>query len=314
MKKYLLIGVIVAASFLFVRNVDATGVKWGKCVLDGSQCGTDNGTQSREVKSYADPICPKWYHVQNSGNWNQRCHRDYNWMQPEHKAPLGCPEGYNKDGANCSKTTTEYQACHTGEIDYSACEEAGQCPTECGYDGGEVADGKGGYTQCPATDSCSTIRWCFPSEEGYEAQAIPDNQEPEEGFAWETGMDRYCEFEEVEESTPSEKPKTFSKDTRCHDTTPPAITWINVDDGSANNNWFPQATWSAEGGDTIEVCFSETQGDPRWCFKMENDGHQELGHVAPDNTGLLGMVQYYANWRTINGCKAGAWTAVDWFN
>ena len=30
--------------------------------------------------------CPADYHYHNDGNINQRCHRDHNWMSPEHKA------------------------------------------------------------------------------------------------------------------------------------------------------------------------------------------------------------------------------------
>lgn len=278
---YLALGMVLGvAMVLFADKAFASEKTWGECVSVGAQCGTDNGVQTREVKEYADPICPMFYEVKNSGNWSQRCHRIYRWVKPEHKAPIGCPEEFEQDGANCSKIVVKEQSCQTGEIQYDSCEQAGECPTECGYEGGEVADGQGGYIVCEPTLACE----------------IP--------------------VEEVEESTPSEKKdnNTFHKDTRCHDTTPPAITWVKVEDGNIYNNWFPQATWSAEGGSEVEVCFSETLGDPRWCFVMENDGKQEFGHIAPDNTGELGMVNYYSNWRTINGCKEGDWLPVSWFN
>jgi len=130
-------------------------------------------------------------------------------------------------------------------------------------------------------------------------------------------VDKDCEVceEPVDKPNDYEAPRnTFHPDTRCLDTRPPAITWVTIEDGSALNNWFPQATWSAMGGDTIEVCFSEDVEDPRWCFEMENDGHQEFGHVAVDNTGILGMIQYYGIMRTVNGCKEGPWTNISWFN
>lgn len=108
-----------------------------------------------------------------------------------------------------------------------------------------------------------------------------------------------------------EKPKEpkenkFSEDTRCHDPKPPAITWLNITDGSPANDWHPQATWSAEGGDTIEVKFSDDPDDLKWQFTMENDGHESLGFEH--NTGLLGMVDYCYQFRTVNGCKNGDWT------
>ena len=53
-------------------------------------------------KEYANPTCPTFYHLHNEGNWNQRCHRNYNWVHPEHKAP-SCPDGFEQDKCTCSK-------------------------------------------------------------------------------------------------------------------------------------------------------------------------------------------------------------------
>jgi len=104
------IGWIIGARAFVAKEVKATTEGWHditECVAP--TCGTDEGfkTQERTTYQYADPICPKWYHVQNSGNWNQRCHRDYHWMHPEHTAPISCPLGFDRDGANCKKATTE---------------------------------------------------------------------------------------------------------------------------------------------------------------------------------------------------------------
>lgn len=74
------------------------------------------------------------------------------------------------------------------------------CPTECGYEGGSVADGDGGLKTCPATNSCSTYRWCYPDEEsptGYLAQAVSVSiPTPEIGKPWESGkmIDQYCGY------------------------------------------------------------------------------------------------------------------------
>lgn len=57
---------------------------------------------------------------------------------------------------------------------------------------------------CP--EPTPTIRWCVPTENGFEAQAIPDTGElPETGKPWETGMDKWCEFEKPE-PTPTPEP------------------------------------------------------------------------------------------------------------
>ncbi len=116
--------------------------------------------------------------------------------------------------------------------------------------------------------------------------------------------------EEEQESTPSSKPKTHknSEDKRCHATTPPQATWIDIKDGSITNNWHPLLTWSAIGGDKVEVKFSENPNDLRWRFITLNDGHDVLGYK--ENTGTLGMVWYYYQMRTINECKTGPWSPV----
>jgi hypothetical protein len=92
---------------------------------------------------------------------------------------------------------SETVACNDAPI--IPCEE--ECPTECGYEGGFVADGQGGEKECPATNSCSTYRWCFPtnsdeSPTGYMAEAISIDITPDIGKPWESGkmIDKYCGY------------------------------------------------------------------------------------------------------------------------
>lgn len=86
----------------------------------------------KESINYASPICPTYYHYQNGGNWNQRCHRNDRWTYPncwtfnrgweyscpEITSPTGCPSGYVKDKDSCSQLTYQYankitdQNCH----------------------------------------------------------------------------------------------------------------------------------------------------------------------------------------------------------
>lgn len=96
-------------------------------------------------------------------------------------------------------TTKVAQSCTAGDARYDSCDKEGTCPTECGYDGGTVPDGKGGSKTCEPTNSCSTRRWCFPDEEsptGFVAEAIPSNKTPDEGKPWESGkmVDKYCAY------------------------------------------------------------------------------------------------------------------------
>lgn len=98
---------------------------------------------------------------------------------------------------NCRDIFVRYDwvACDNAPV--IPCEQ--ECPTQCGYQGGVVADGKGGEKECPATNSCSTHRWCFPDEEsstGYIARAISIDVIPKIGKPWEPGkmIDKYCAY------------------------------------------------------------------------------------------------------------------------
>lgn len=64
--------------------------------------------------------------------------------------------------------TTRTVSCENAEI--IACPEAGVCPTNCGYEGGEVADGEGGYKVCPAIAAC-------PVDDDGEVQGVTDEKE-----------------------------------------------------------------------------------------------------------------------------------------
>lgn len=161
MKKFLIVS-FLSLSVLFIslfvvarkQAVNATN-SWSKCTPIEGQCGTNYGTQEKST----DPIvsCPLFYHYQNNGNWNQRCHRNFNWIHPEHKAPNGvsCPEGYTESGENENTTCTKVRECRTEEVQYDACTPAGQCSEECGItEPYEVPDGQGGFIQCEVTEAC----------------------------------------------------------------------------------------------------------------------------------------------------------------
>jgi len=119
-----------------------------------SECGTTEGLkyEVQESYEYANGICPLWYHWQNNGNWSQNCHRDYNWMHPEHKSATGCPAGFDHVGNDCRKSVfnCEQVSCDCAEI--IPC--AGECPTACGLEASTVPDGKGGEMKCDATEAC----------------------------------------------------------------------------------------------------------------------------------------------------------------
>ena len=135
-----------------------------------------------------------------------KCHRPTgvslgipSWAMSDFNTDPNLPE-HIQDAVviNCrfeASSTTREVACSTDMI---ACEQ--DCPTECGYEGGLVADGDGGLKRCPATNSCSTYRWCYPDEEsptGYLAQAVSISiPTPAIGKPWESGkmIDQYCGY------------------------------------------------------------------------------------------------------------------------
>lgn len=109
----------------------------------------------------ASPLCPTNYHYQNTGNWDQRCHRNDKWTTPncwdstpwpghydctEHVSP-SCPVTFTKVGNTCSKTVdTSYYAYESKILD-----TAGSC--------GEWEDGEGENQRWVET----TYTECIPS-------------------------------------------------------------------------------------------------------------------------------------------------------
>ncbi len=89
-----------------------------------------------------------------------KCHRPTgvslgipSWAMSDFNTDPNLPE-HIQDAVetNCrfeASSTTREVACSTDMI---ACKQ--DCPTACGYLGGEVADGEGGYEVCPATTAC----------------------------------------------------------------------------------------------------------------------------------------------------------------
>src|SRR5258706_5818472 len=113
---------MVGALAFFATNLPIASATvdqgWSTCQSTGPQCGTDNGTQNKTVTTDFVGICPTGYHYQNSGNYNQRCHRTlscgfYHAIHQncpvEHVTPTGttCPEGYIKHNSGSETTCTK---------------------------------------------------------------------------------------------------------------------------------------------------------------------------------------------------------------
>ncbi len=210
-----------------VNKVSATTLPI--CISDGPQCGTQNGHRDNFVcpATYSEhegqcrkrvymerPFvwsCPSGYDEHGGScrkctwSWKGTC---YNWdYKNKEKDYQNCPSGWgiNEDNhTQCKKWDVTPKVnvpvvCQTGTVQYDSCTPAETCPETCGYEGGTVPDGKGGTISCDPTNSCSTRRWCFPDEEsetGFIAKAIPSDEIPDTGKAWESGkmIDKYCAY------------------------------------------------------------------------------------------------------------------------
>jgi hypothetical protein len=315
MKKLFLIALIVIGAFFVGANVltyadekpekpkpywtewkDTTECK----VLE---CGTTEGVKGQERKlvvekcEYSCPVVHWEYDL-------RKIHREFDVKYLKSQDPTKCHrpsvaqlrEDYKMSKVEALYFTKNYPEWKRAEV--------GECKVR-------VLETQHRRTECRGEEyACGTIRWCFPDEgdHKYYAKAIPNNEEPKEGFKWETGMDKWCEYPPQEEPKDEPKENTFKEDKRCLDPKPPLPTWVNFVDGSAANGWHPLFTWSAMGGDTVEFRFSDDPDNLKWNFTTENDGHEVMGYVDEHNSGLLGNIYYYWQMRTVNGCKDGDWT------
>lgn len=133
-----------------------------------------------------------------------KCHRpNVNQLQ----VPTWARDDYNREldehlpfiDINCRDIKIGYETVECNDAPIIPCEQ--ECPTQCGYEGGVVADGQGGDKVCPPTNSCSTYRWCFPTDSdesptGYMAESISIDITPDIGKPWESGkmIDKYCGY------------------------------------------------------------------------------------------------------------------------
>jgi hypothetical protein len=89
----------------------------------------------------------------------------------------------------------------------------------------------------------------------------------------------------------------FHRDTRCLDAKPIVPTW---------SRFIPNMlTWSAVGGNKVEVRFGFSQTELPYSVVFTNDGHEAVGLGT-----VTGWWGGYWKMRTINGCRVSDWTPV----
>lgn len=146
----------------------------------------DKSNDPHKCHRPSDSVLQNLYGMDSSDIRNDFKHDNHEWK--------------NSIDVNCQQVFDHYNTVVCNDAPVILCEE--QCPTECGYGGGRVPDGDGGYKTCEPTYSCSTHRWCFPddaetdSPTGYVARAISIDITPQYGKPWESGkmIDQYCSY------------------------------------------------------------------------------------------------------------------------
>jgi len=91
----------------------------------------------------------------------------------------------------------------------------------------------------------------------------------------------------------------FRKDTRCLNSKPPLPTWSAFDPTNQ------LLTWSAVGGNKVELKFGYTESILPFDLIISNDGHEKTGVGT-----VIGWFGGFWKMRTINGCRVGDWSEV----
>ena len=141
-----------------------------KCDVDANIHGTNYDVSAFYNKPTGDDHhCHRivWDSLGTSGqnSFKTMHHDDYDYSSPNHG---NWTSAYNTHIVQNPDATTDVaghfenpdvksdfkQSCNTGVTQYDSCDAEGTCPTECGYQGGTVSDGKGGKKECQATNAC----------------------------------------------------------------------------------------------------------------------------------------------------------------
>jgi len=218
------------------------------------------------------------------------------------------------------------------------CPPAEECPTECGYEGGTVPDGKCGEKRCRPTEPCPPV--C--GEPKYSCEACQNNPDDYRkrlgvcydwfveycgetyGCGWQksndlvacvecNGRDWVCEdtCEEPELTpTPTETPKDEPRHEpgpagapMCQDPVPGNVPNMFVLGGVPNDNCVTVRWWPPEGADKVHIRYSEVDGEWRYGLNdTPNDGEEEI-------CGLKNGVHYFFQVAGVNGCAVGPWSS-----
>jgi len=192
----------------------------GRC--QDNKCGNNPNRYERRYRTVTPNVCPAGYTYQEQSGPND-CYKVENFDL------LGVQRNKSQDPNKCHKPTPDELSIpswarpdYGSKVDEWVLPQVIACPSpiDCVWHWSECSEQCGGGIQtvivdtpasnggqeCPTntqscnTQACSTIRWCFPNnandslEHPYYATAIPNTDKPETGFAWETGMDKWCEF------------------------------------------------------------------------------------------------------------------------
>lgn len=275
MKKYILSLIILFGAFtigFFYSKASYVFATSNSCISTGPQCGTDNGNKTVKV-------CPQGYTENEHNSTPKDCHKFSNWS---------LDYAYFVDSVI---------SCHTGVIDYSACTPEESCTESCGYEGGQVADGKGGFKTCEATPVCQ-VDACF-NIEGFQ-EVIPEGYHLEEDFGCIVDTPPAGPAPEV---IRVETPTTEAGAPVCTDVAPakiPNIFVVNAGVGKLEVRWIPT------GGDKAHIFYGLEVGKPLFSLiDTPNDGVEVIGS-------LVSGKHYWFSVVNGSGC---AWSSLsDWYD
>ena len=91
--------------------------------------------------------------------------------------------------------------------------------------------------------------------------------------------------------------QSFTKDTRCHWSTPPETTWIRLTPDTQDGKSGMNLTWTQYTADKIDIKIDDGTGNYPWKIsETSNDGHEFLENVAGWQKIMI---------KPINHCKDG---------
>jgi len=146
-------------------------------------------------------------------------------------------------------------------------------------------------------------------ENGHEycAEAIPQSSEPKEGFAWEEGMDKYCEVEEPEPTPVPEQPIYIPQNASTTDTpvcTDGSTTSLVANLHVIRNGTEATVNYFITQGDSSNIYY-KLNGSDGWQHSIIGVKGNSENYVSYTIGGLDANAGYTFGVQQVQGCGSG---------